>query len=256
MNTGVPTFAENKPHSVPCPVRSPFPAPVPNRGLCAAEPFWDLCPPSSMARPWGGEDTSHRARRQRQRHSDIGGVTSSSRVPAGKAEPAVPELPRSRSAPGGAAEAADPRQNFLQRHPALSRPTAAVPAPPAGWESGWNTLPLSTPSPTRGELGQLRCYQMCCEAGMWCGHIWRVCTASCCAAGAGKDQLCWAENPSPAGGGCAGSAWLCLFNTQTHPQLCLPSAAGTPSKGQPCRCGHTHSSRSLDAVPGGASPPK
>lgn len=116
--------------------------------------------------------------------------------------------------------------------------------------------PPSTPSRTRGELGQLRCYQMCCEAGMWCGHIWRVCTASCCAAGAGKDQLCWAENPSPAGGGCAGSAWLCLFNTQTHPQLCLPSAAGTPSKGQPCHCGHTHSSRSLDAVPGGASPPR
>lgn len=200
--------AGNKPHCVPYFQPLPSPSAEP-RALCCrtlsetppGTPVTLVADvaPCALPAPWRGRGTgsrgSGRGGTERGDSGGSGGVTSSSRIPAGNAE--LPALPAHGAQPGAAhPPPAMPtpgtaplrrrllcRQNFLRRHPALSRPTAgARQLPEQDWESGWRLPEAPAPPRTRTRSGELRSYQMCCEAGMSSGHIWRLCIPSCCPA--------------------------------------------------------------------------
>lgn len=197
--------AGNKPHCIPYFQPPPSPSAEP-RALCcrtfSGTPLGspvalvaDVAP-CALPAPWRGRGTGARGSGGAgTERGGSGGVTSSSRIPAGNAE--LPALPAHGAQPGAAhPPPAMPvpgtaplrrrllcRQNFLQRHPALSRPTAgACQLPEQDWEGGWRGCETPAPSRTRTGSGKLRSYQMCCEAGMSSGHIWRGCIPSCCPA--------------------------------------------------------------------------
>lgn len=212
--------------------------------------------PGALPAPWRGHGTEpgaaaepHRARRQRQ----AAGLPRPAGFQPGKPSWRCPSCPAHGAQPGAAHPppampvpgTAPPRRRLLLQAELPATPSCPVPphgrrlpAPRAGWESAWRLPGTPAPSPASTGIGGAAALPDVLRAGMSSGHIWRLCIPGCCPAvqlqparmSSAPERTPPQEAGEGAGGGCAGSARLCLFDTgdaHTHTHSCTcPLAAG------------------------------